>query len=163
MNRLSTERRNQVVNALIEGVGVNAKSRLTGVGKQAILRLLNDLGTVCANFHHEKMRGTKPTRVECDAVWSFAYAKEKSLRPEYRGKYGMGDVWLWTAIDKDSRPIIAYWIGQRTPVYARSSVQNRIAHDAINRCPSTGHASIFVQETLGVVCRASQHSVSWFR
>lgn len=40
MNLLSTEKRVQVISALVEGVGVNAISRMTGVSKCAILKLL---------------------------------------------------------------------------------------------------------------------------
>lgn len=119
MNKLSIEKRKAVVNALLEGVGVNATSRLTGVGKQAILRLLNDLGFACFRFHDEKVRGLKPERVETDEVWSFVFCKEKSLREEVRGTYGLGDCWLWTAIDPDTKLIISYHIGQRTPSDAR--------------------------------------------
>jgi IS1 family transposase len=119
MNKLSIEKRKAIISALIEGVGVNATSRLTGVGKQAILRLLADVGEACAEFHHERVRGLKPDRVECDEIWSFVFAKEKSLRPEVRGTYGIGDCWLWTAIDRDSKVIISYLVGQRTPEDAR--------------------------------------------
>ncbi len=119
MNRLSIEKRKAVVNALVEGVGVNATSRLTGVGKQAILRLLADLGRACFHFHDDKVRGLKPARVETDEVWSFVFCKEKSLREEFRGVYGLGDVWLWTAIDPDTKLIISYLVGQRTPQDAR--------------------------------------------
>ena len=115
MNRLSIEKRTQAVKALMEGVGVNATSRLTGVCKPAILKLIADFGAVCAQFHHEKVRGLKPARVECDEVWSFVFAKEKSLRPEVRGTYGLGDCWLWTAIDPESKLMISYLVGQRTP------------------------------------------------
>lgn len=57
--------------------------------------------------------------METDEVWSFVFAKEKSLRPEDRGTYGLGDCWLWTAIDPETKLIISYHIGQRTPADAR--------------------------------------------
>ncbi|MDO8628959.1 MAG: hypothetical protein Q7R41_00560, partial [Phycisphaerales bacterium] len=56
--------------------------------------------------------------IECDEVWSFVFAKEKSLRPEVRGTYGFGDCWLWTAIDPETKLIISYLVGQRTPADA---------------------------------------------
>jgi len=119
MNQLSTDKRTQVVKALMEGVGVNATHRLNGVCKPAILKLLADLGRACFHFHDDKTRGLKPNRAETDEVWSLVFAKEKSLRPEFRGIYGLGDCRLWTAIDPDSKLIISYLIGQRTPQDAR--------------------------------------------
>ncbi len=115
MNRLSIEKRTMVIRCLVEGVGVNATSRLTGVGKPAILRLLASVGTACAKLHHQYVRGLKLRRVECDEVWSFILCKEKSLRPEIRGTYGLGDCWLWTAIDPETKVLISYLVGQRTP------------------------------------------------
>lgn len=120
MNRLAIEKRVQVVKALMEGVGVNATQRLTGVCKPAILKLLATLGKACFRFHDEKVRGVKPERVETDEVWSFVFCKEKSLRTEWKGTYGLGDTWLCTAIDRDSKIIILYLVGQRTPEDARN-------------------------------------------
>jgi len=102
----------------MEVVNFNAVSRLTGVCKPAILKLLTDLGQSCLRFHNERVRGLKPARVETDEVWSFVYCKEKGLRPEFQGTYGLGDCWLWTAIDPDTKLIISYHIGQRTPTDA---------------------------------------------
>ena len=51
MNRLSNERRTQVVSALIEGNSINATCRMTGVAKHTVLKLLADLGAACAAYH----------------------------------------------------------------------------------------------------------------
>jgi hypothetical protein len=53
MTKLSTAKRVQVINALVEGVSVRATSRMTGVAKGTILRLLADLGAVCREYHDE--------------------------------------------------------------------------------------------------------------
>ena len=45
MNRLSTERRVAVVQALVEGNSIRATCRMTGVAKGTVLKLLADLGT----------------------------------------------------------------------------------------------------------------------
>jgi hypothetical protein len=79
MNSLSNEKRMQVVSALVEGNSVNSTSRMTGVCKQAILGLLEDLGRACAEFHHRTVRNVKAKRVEVDEIWQFWYAKEKNV------------------------------------------------------------------------------------
>ena len=45
MNTLSIDRHVRVVAALVEGNGINATARMTGVSKPTILKLLADLGT----------------------------------------------------------------------------------------------------------------------
>jgi len=56
MNRLSTEKRVQVVAALIEGNSINAVGRMTGVAKHTILKLLEDMGCACAEYHHRHVQ-----------------------------------------------------------------------------------------------------------
>lgn len=102
MNRLDTERRAQIVAAMVEGTGVNSIVRMTGISKPTILKLLADLGTACAKYQDEKLRNLPSKRVQCDEIWSFCYAKDKNLPEELQGKFGFGSVWTWTAIDADS-------------------------------------------------------------
>jgi hypothetical protein len=52
MNRLGVDKRNWVLTALLEGTSISAIVRMTGVAKHTILKLLEDLGFVCAAYHH---------------------------------------------------------------------------------------------------------------
>lgn len=115
MNKLSTERRRAVIASLVEGVGINPTQRLTGVCKPAILKLLSDMGCACAEFHDQLVRGLKPGRVECDEVWAFVHCKQKRVSKAVAAPMGAGDCWTWTAIDADTKLVISYLIGLRTP------------------------------------------------
>jgi IS1 family transposase len=117
MNRLSTDKRAQVIGALIEGNSVRGTCRLTGVCKDAVLKLIRDMGAACADFHNSTVRGVKARRVQCDEVWSFCYAKEKNVPVEKQGT-GAGSVWTWTAIDADSKLILSYLCGGRDAEWA---------------------------------------------
>ena len=55
MNRLSTEKRTTILAALCEGVSINATSRMTGVSKVTILKLLRDIGPVCLNYQRKTL------------------------------------------------------------------------------------------------------------
>jgi IS1 family transposase len=112
MNRLTTSRRTQVIAALVEGVSINAITRMTGVAKHTILNLLKDLGCACAEYHNAAVRNLKVRRVQCDEIWSFVYAKQKNVSEEQMNK-GAGDCWTWTAIDADTKLIISYVLGNR--------------------------------------------------
>src|SRR5260370_915751 len=51
MNKLSMDKKIAVVSALVEGCSVRSTVRMTGVSKGAILRLLVEVGTACAESH----------------------------------------------------------------------------------------------------------------
>jgi IS1 family transposase len=117
MNRLSTEKRAQIVGMIVEGNSVRSITRMTGVCQEAILKLLCDLGAACAAHHNATVRNVRSRRVQCDEVWSFCYAKEKNV-PEHKQGTGAGSVWTWTAIDADSKLMISYLCGGRDASYA---------------------------------------------
>jgi hypothetical protein len=103
MNRLSFEKRRQILHLMVEGTGVNAISRLTGVSKVTILRLLEQAGAACMAHHDRAVRGVRASRVECDEIWSFNYCKKAKLATAKAAPEGAGDAWTWTAIDADSK------------------------------------------------------------
>ncbi len=70
MNRLSISKRKAVIAALVEGVSINSTVRMTGVSKPTILKLLRDLGTACAFYYDEHVRGLRPQRVQTDKICS---------------------------------------------------------------------------------------------
>jgi hypothetical protein len=119
MNSLPTSKRTQVIAALVEGNSVNSTSRMTGVCKQAILALLEEIGCACAEYHNRVVRNVKSQRVEVDEIWQFCYAKEKNVPADKKGKFGYGDVWTTTGIDADSKLIISYLVARRDARSAR--------------------------------------------
>lgn len=131
MNKLSKQKRTQVVAALVEGASINGVARMTGVTKQTILRLIADLGTACAKYQHEKLRNLPSKRVQCDEIWAFCHAKDKNLPDELKGKFGYGSVWTWTALCADSKLMISWLVGERSAPYANKfmlDVASRLAH-----------------------------------
>jgi hypothetical protein len=55
---------------------------MTGVCKDAVLKLIEDMGAACAEFHDSAVRGVAVQRVQCDEVWSYCYAKAKNVPEE---------------------------------------------------------------------------------
>jgi IS1 family transposase len=123
MNCLSVSRRVQVVAALVEGNSVNSVSRMTGITKRAILHLLAEMGSACAEYHNNMVRNLKVRRVQCDEIWTFVYAKQKNATLEQMAK-GAGDCWTWTGIDADSKLIISYMLGNRGASTANAFMQD---------------------------------------
>jgi IS1 family transposase len=114
VNRLSTEQRAKIVSCLCEGMSIRATTRVTGAAKNTITKLLVDLGRACAEYQDAYLRDLPCTRIECDEIWSFCYAKQKNVPEEHRGEYGYGDVWTWTAICADTKLVPSWLVGERT-------------------------------------------------
>ena len=93
---------------------MRAISRTVGCSINTVTKLLVDAGEACAAYHDETVRNVRVKRVECDEIWSFWYAKEKNVEKAKAAPKGAGDVWTWTAIDADSKMILAYEIGDRS-------------------------------------------------
>jgi len=148
MNRLSLERRAEIVALLVEGSGVNAITRITGVSVHTVLNLLRDVGQACEAYHDEHVRGLTSRRVQADEIWSFCYAKKKNVPAEHQGKFGFGDVWTWTAIDADTKLIVSWHIGRRGSEDAMLFMQD-VAARLTNRVQLTTdghHAYLYAVE-----------------
>jgi IS1 family transposase len=113
MNKLTDERRAQVIAALVEGVSINATVRMTGVAKNTVLKLLADVGTACAAYMDKAMVNLPCKRVQVDEIWSFCFAKAKNVREENKGVLGFGDLWTWVAIDADTKLVPSWHVGTR--------------------------------------------------
>ena len=80
MRTLSVTDRAKVLTILVEGIGINAACRVTGVSKTAVLKLLADVGEACAAYQDRVMRNLKCQRLQCDEIWAFCYSKQRTLR-----------------------------------------------------------------------------------
>ena len=124
MNRLSIEERSKILACLVDGNSIRATCRITGVAKGTVLKLLADVGAACRTYHDQHVRNVKAKRVQCDEIWSFCHAKAKNLHEDYKGVFGYGDVWTWTAIDADSKLIVSYSVAGRDATSANNFVKD---------------------------------------
>jgi IS1 family transposase len=113
-NRLSTDRRAQIVGCLVEGMSIRETVRFTGAAKNTITKLLADLGEACTEFQDAELADLDCRRIECDEIWSFCYAKQKNIPDEFRDTPGYGDIWTWTGIDADTKLVPSWLVGERT-------------------------------------------------
>jgi IS1 family transposase len=142
MRQLPTEKRVMILNLLVEGMSMRAISRTVGVSINTVTKLLVNAGEACAAYHDETVRNVKVSRVECDEIWSFWYAKERNVAKAKAAPKGAGDVWTWTAIDADSKMILAFEIGDRSAETAYDfmlNLQRRI--DGRVQLTTDGHSA----------------------
>jgi IS1 family transposase/lambda repressor-like predicted transcriptional regulator len=112
-NVLSNSDRAAVVAALVEGNSIRATSRMTGVARNTVTKLLLDLARVCAAYSNEKLVNLPCKRLQVDEIWAFCYAKAKNVPQDKKGTFGYGDVWTFAAIDAETKLVPCWLVGSR--------------------------------------------------
>jgi IS1 family transposase len=124
-NVISMAKKVAVITALVEGCSVRSTSRMTGVSKGAILRLLVSVGTACTEFHNSVVRNVQAKRVQVDEIWSFVGCKQKNVTEKKIERDGIcGDVWTFTAIEAQTKLVIGWMVGQRDAGFASAFLQD---------------------------------------
>lgn len=118
MNSLDNKRRAQVISALVEGNSIRATVRMTGVAKNTIVKLLEDIGIACAEYQDKAFRNLNCKRIQCDEIWSFVGAKAKNASDEQKVMKGYGDIWTWVALDADTKLVPCWAVGKRDSLAA---------------------------------------------
>jgi IS1 family transposase len=113
MNKLTFATRLDILHMLCEGSSMRAISRVKDVSFNTVSKLLVDAGRACAAFHDITVRNITTTTIQCDEIWAFCYAKQKTVPYAKKHVEGAGDVWTWTAIDADTKLIVSWLVGSR--------------------------------------------------
>jgi IS1 family transposase len=127
MNRLSIAERARVVAALVEGNSLRSITRMTGVHRTTVMKLLADLGRACSIYQDQAFRNLPCKRLEVDEIWSFCGAKERNTTKATRAK-GWGDIWTWTSIDAETKLVPCWYVGNRN-----ASAAFHFMHDLADR------------------------------
>src|SRR5690348_5164234 len=114
MNKLPSAKRAQIIGMMVEGVSIRAITRLTGVSKNTVAKLLVDAGQACMEYQDKALRNLPCKRIQVDEIWAFCYAKQKNVASAKSAPAKAGDIWTWTAIDADTKLVASWWIGDRS-------------------------------------------------
>ena len=127
--RIDKSKRALILAALCEGMAINSVCRMFKVGKHGVLRVIEETGEACNDWHNRHFRNLSIKRLELDEHWAYVHThKERMSREEKRANPDRGDCWLWASIDPESKAIVNYHTGKRTSVAARA-----FAGDLANR------------------------------
>ena len=99
---------------------MRSTSRIVGCSINTVVKLLLDVGEVAAAFHDQFVRNLCVRRVECDEIWAFCYAKDKTLPRITGNPEWAGSIWTWTGVDPDSKMFISWYVGTRELVHAKA-------------------------------------------
>ncbi len=119
-NILPRERQLSVLHHLVEGNTLRSTTRLTGVHRTTIQNLLVDFGGRCQEFMDRELRDLTLNHVQCDEIWTFCLKKQSRLTISERAeRHDIGDVYVWTSLDTETKLVPAFIVGKRSADNAR--------------------------------------------
>jgi IS1 family transposase len=113
MNRLKKEKQISVISALAEGNSIRSVERMTGVHRDTIMRLLNDVGDKCSEILDTKMRNLRCQNLQLDEIWTYVFKKQARLTSTEKKARERGDQWVWVALDTETKLVPAFRVGKR--------------------------------------------------
>lgn len=131
MNKLSLERKAQVIKVLCEGNSIRSTARITNTAINTVVKLLREVGVACLEYQNKAMHNLPCKQLQCDEIWSFVYSKNKNVPEEHNGEFGYGDVWTFTVLDADTKLVPCWKVGVRDFSCAQefiSDLKNRLAN-----------------------------------
>ena len=132
VNQLPLAKRAKILFLLLEGNSMRAICRVEEVNWRTVNKLLNDAAQAGRRYQRRKIQDLDVDRIQCDELWSFCYAKQKRVNHLNGDPELAGDVWTWTALEADTKLLLAYRVGDRTDRACRRfvrSLQERINYD----------------------------------
>jgi IS1 family transposase len=113
MNKLPNEKRGQVLQMMAEGLALRAITRLTGISRTTLLKLLVDAGQAFSDYQDRMLVNLSCKRVQVDEAWAFCYAKQKNVAKAKAAPEGAGDIWTWVGLDADTKLVASFYVGGR--------------------------------------------------
>lgn len=118
--RVPVDEAKRALHMLVEGNSIRSVVRLTGLHKKTVLKLLVYFGDACRRFLDQRMTGLTLDHLEFDEQWTFVLKKQSRLTLEQRERcHDIGDIYLWTCIDQNTKLMPSFRVGKRTADNAR--------------------------------------------
>ena len=113
MNKLDPKARAQALQMMAEGLSLRAMTRLTGISRTTLIKLLEDAGQAFSEYQDRTLMNLNCKRLQVDEAWAFCYAKQKNVATAKAAPKGAGDIWTWVGIDADSKLVASWYVGAR--------------------------------------------------
>lgn len=111
-NKLTIEKKTMAVSMLCEGNSIRSIERMTSIHRDTIMRLGVRVGEGCRSIMNELMRDLSCDNIQVDEMWGFIGAKKRTVKAKgLSDEYG--DVWVWSAIDADTKLVPSHMVGDR--------------------------------------------------
>src|ERR1700687_1873249 len=103
MKRLSAGDRTKVLHLLCEGNSIRATTRITGISKTTILKLLQDAGEAAIWYQDRVLQNLPCEKIQIDEAWGFVGCKQANRAKAKIKAPGRGDAWLWVVTCADTK------------------------------------------------------------
>ena len=108
---IGLQRATLAIRCLVEGCSVRATSRLTGLNKNTVLKLLLLAGEKAARLLDIRVRSVDCHIVQADELWTYVHTRQERLR--IGDPYEYGDQYIFVALDAYSKLVLAFAVGKR--------------------------------------------------
>lgn len=123
-NVLSREKRSLAIHLMVEGMSMRSIERTMKISLNTVYKLRDDAGEAALAYHKKVAKNLPARVVQCDEIWSFCYAKEKNVASAIAAPPEAGDVYTWTALDVESKFMLAWEVGDRSARMALRLMKN---------------------------------------
>jgi IS1 family transposase len=113
MNKLDPAKRAQALQMMAEGISLRSMTRLTGISRTTLIKLLEDAGQAFSEYMDKTLVNLPCKRLQVDEAWAFSYCKQKNLATAKAAPAGAGDIWTWVALDADTKLVASFYVGNR--------------------------------------------------
>lgn len=111
---LAEDKTLSVIHHLVEGCSIRSTERLTNVHRDTILDLLVKVGRQCEQLMLDRIKGLHVQQVQCDEQWQYIKMKARTKARKGLEDETVSDSWVFTAIERYSKLILAWHLGRRT-------------------------------------------------
>jgi IS1 family transposase len=118
-NHLPLENKALVLSLLSEGNSLRTISRVSGIARNTISKLLLDGGEKARDMLDREMANLRVSQLQVDEIWTFVGKKQKMLREDELNTE-LGDQYVFVALDANTKLVPAFRVGKRTGELARS-------------------------------------------
>jgi IS1 family transposase len=124
MNKLSSEKRAQALQMMAEGLSLRTMTRLTGISRTTLIKLLEDAGHAFSHYQDKTLVNLSSRRVQLDECWGFSYCKQKNVASAKAAPEGAGDIWTWVGLDADTKLVVSWYVGARDSAAAMTFIDD---------------------------------------
>ena len=110
--RVDLDKAMLILGMLLEGTSIRAASRLTGIDKDSIGRLILEAGDKCQNFLNRSIVNVPISDLQIDEIWSFVKMKAKQAK-RYEDP-AIGDYWTYVCVERKTKLVVAHYVGKRS-------------------------------------------------
>jgi IS1 family transposase len=123
-NFLSRDKQIQVLRLLSEGNSIRSTMRLTGIEKKTIARIVVRFGNECRQYLDFALANLNLDHVQIDEIWTFCGMKEGRAKKRRLDTAAIGDQYLFTALDTDTKLLVTFAVGKRTAATTEAFIED---------------------------------------